>query len=160
MKKISVVVSVVVLLFSLIVIGYTQYSRQQSISAVLQNQLDFNAPPDYIFTITTFEQNLSDSKKLPKGTRFIGMLSKVENNFEIYFDTIQTPGGKQEQFLGKSVFDFKERGNQGVSAKISRTLYQQTKTNVLGAIFNNPNAQLQPQSLVLPRGTLLKIEIN
>lgn len=155
----------ILLIFVLAVVtmlyGYTQFLNKGFIQAVLQYQLDFQNPPETVFAVSTFEQKMPDGTQLPKGTRFIGMFSKEENNFVIYFDSIQTLDGKNKKVIAKSILNIKEENKQtGVSAKISKTLYQQTKTNVLGAIFNTSNNIQQLPGTVLPRGSVLKIEID
>lgn len=149
------------LLILTVLYGYSQFIKKGVISAVLQYQIDLKNPPNLVFAISTFDQKLPDGKWLLKGTRFIGNLTKEGDDFIIYFNTIQTTSGKKEQFFAKSNLSVKESlVAGGVSARIGKTLYQQTKTNILGAIFNSSNNIKQLPSLVLPRGAVLRIDIN
>ena len=160
MKKLGAMLTLI-LIFGIFAYAYTQYLQKSSIFAVLQYPIDLQSPPDSVFAVSTIGQKLPDGKMLPKGTRFIGMLSKEEKGFVIYFDEIQKLDGDKEQFSAKSSLNVEEQNKQGgVSAKISKTLYQQTKTNVLGAIFNSSNNIKQSQGTVLPRGSTLKIEVD
>ena len=131
--------------------------------ANLQYPVNLENPPEYIFAISTSEQNLPNGKKLPKGTKFKGTLSKEGQKFLIYFNSIQIAGkNNEEPFSGKTTLDIKgQEPTNGVSAKISKTISQQTKTNVLGAIFQNKPSNIEnlPNS-VLSRGTILNIETN
>ena len=145
-----------------ILYGYTQFLNKTLISTVLQYQLDLNSPPESIFVISTYEQKFPDGEKIPKGTRFIGMLSREDVGYVIYFDAIQFLDGSRKNFSAKSVLSVEEKAaTNGVSAKIGKTLYKQTKTNVLGAIFHNEgsNTNKSPSS-VLPQGSVIKIEVN
>ena len=156
------IIAISFILLTCTILGYTQYLKKESISAVLQYEVDLSNPPDSIFAISTYDQKLSGGKNLPKGTRFIGMLGKEEKEFTIYFDSIQDINGKKEGINAKSTLKIKESNeSSGVSAKIGKTLHQQTKTNVLGAIFHSSSNEIQKlPSNVLPRGSLLKIEVN
>ncbi|MBI3590725.1 MAG: hypothetical protein HY094_05015 [Candidatus Melainabacteria bacterium] len=150
-----------ILIFGIFTYGYTQYLKKGLASIVLLHEINLQNPPESIFAISTFDQSLPDGKNIPKGTRFIGMLIKENSNYVIYFNEIQSINGTKMGFLAKSNLNIKESGqNGGVSAKISKTLYKQTKTNVLGAIFNTSNENQSSPGLVLPRGSSLKIEIN
>lgn len=141
--------------------GYTQLVRKETISAVLQYQLDLRNPPESIFAISTCDQKLSGGRQLLKGTRFIGMLHQDEKGLAIYFSAIETVNGKKEQFFAKTILSAgKQDSNVGVSARISKTLYQQTKTNVLGAIFNSASETQKIESTVLPRSSTLKLEVD
>ena len=161
MKKI-VIASLLVIGLGSILFAYSQIFKRSTISAILQNQINVNAPPGFVYAISTADQSLVDGKVIPKGTRFIGMLSKEENNFTIYFNEIETFEGRKETFSAKTNLMLQQASSiGGVSAKIGKTLYQQSKTNVLGAIFSNASSdtEISPNA-VLPRGSILKIEIN
>lgn len=146
-----------VLITFTIVYGYTQYLNKSLISAVLQYKIDLRNPPDQIFAITTFDQRLPSGKSILKGTQFVGKLASDNQKLVIYFDVIKDATGKGEQFTGKSNLNLNEElKSDGVSAKIGKTLYQQTKTNVLGAIFYTGNVSQQ----ILPQGFKLKIETD
>ena len=150
-----------VLVLGVFAYGYTQYLKEGTVSAVLQYQIDLNNPPEQIYAISLSEQTLPDGKKLEKGTRFIGKLSKEENRYVIYFNTVQNPEGESKQVIAKSNLSSNVSGQAGgVSAKIGKTLYKQTKTNVLGAIFHNSQDAKEFPSSVLPQGSSLKIEID
>ena len=150
-----------ILVLGIFAYGYTQYLKKSIVSAILQYQIDFNNPPDQIYAISVSEQTLPDGKKLEKGTRFIGKLNKENTGYVIYFNTIQNPDGKTKPVIAKSTLISNVLGQAtGVSAKIGKTLYKQTKTNVLGAIFHNPQDTNEFQSSVLPQGSSLKIEID
>ena len=159
MKKLlftTLVIALVTILY-----GYTQFQKKGVISVVLLQEIDFSNPPDPVLAISTYDQNLPDNKNLPKGTRLIGKLANEENGYVIYFNEIQTTDGTKSQFLAKSNLNLKENeDSKGVSAKIGKTLYKQTKTNVLGAIFNSSNNIQASRNSILPRGSILKIEIN
>jgi len=156
-----VFIFILTLAFLTILIGYTQFLKKETISAVLQYEIDLNNPSDFVFAITTLDQKLATGKNLAKGTRFFGMLTKENENYVVYFNTLQLTNGNKESFLAKSNLNLNEETKAGgVSAKISKTLYKQTKSNVLGAIFKSPSDVQMPSSLVLPKGSTLKIEIN
>ena len=159
MKKVTIIT--LVLFFVTIVICYSQYLKKGVASAVLQHQIDLSNPPVSVFAISTSDQKFSDGKILPKGTKFIGNVGKGADGFIIYFNTIQTPEGKREQINAKSNLKVSESQSKGgVSAKIGKTLYKQNKSNVLGAIFTNPSAANNLSGLMLPRGSIVKIEFN
>lgn len=159
MKKLLVTVAILVSIT--VLISYSQYANKKIIQAVLQSQLDINNPPELISAILAYDQTLKEGKSLPKGTKFTGMLSKESNNILIYFDTIEFADGKKSQFYAKSNLNIKDKVQGGVSSKIGKTLNEQTRTNVLGAIFHTSTSRGYLQnSLVLPQGTLLKIEID
>ena len=161
MKNKLGIVLALILVLGVFAYGYTQYLKKGAISAVLQYQIDFNNPPEQVYAISLSEQKLPDGKELKKGTRFIGKLSKEENKYVIYFNTIQNPDGESQQVIAKSNLTSNISGQAaGVSAKIGKTLYKQTKTNVLGAIFRNPQDAKEFPSSVLPQGSPLKIEID
>ncbi|OGI06067.1 MAG: hypothetical protein A3I68_03015 [Candidatus Melainabacteria bacterium RIFCSPLOWO2_02_FULL_35_15] len=152
---------VLILVFGIFTYGYTQYLKKGSVSAVLQYQIDLNNPPEQIYAISLFEQKLPDGKELKKGTRFIGKLSKEGDKYIIYFSTIQNPDGESRQVIAKSNLTSNVSGQAvGVSAKIGKTLYKQTKTNVLGAIFHNSQDAKEFPTSVLPQGSPVKIEID
>ena len=159
MKNIKGKILIALILISgLVTYGYSQYLKKGLVSAVLQQQIDLNNLSDLVFAISTFDQKTPDGKNLPKGTKFTGKLSKEEDKLIIYFNTLEFPKGNKEQFFAKTVLNAKEKDeNSGVSAKIGKTLYQQTKTNVLGAIFHTSSNNLQS---ILPQGYILKLELN
>ena len=142
--------------------GYTQYTQKSIISTILQNPIDLNDTSSLISSISTSEHKLSSGIDIPKGTRFFGKLSKEENKYIIYFDSLQTPDGKTESFTAKSILDVNNNNSKnGVSAKISKTLYKQTKSNVLGAIFYNNSSNVSESSKsILPQGHILKLEFD
>ena len=155
------IILALILVFGIFAYGYTQYLKKETVSAVLQYQVDLNNPPEQVYAISLSEQILPDGKKLEKGTRFIGKLSKEENRYVIYFNTVQNPDGKAKQVIAKSNLGSNVIGQTvGVSAKIGKTLYKQTKTNVLGAIFRNSQDTKEFPTSVLPQGSPLKIEID
>lgn len=159
MKKLVIILTT--LAFITVLLVYSQYFKKSLISAVLQYQVDVNNPPNTIFAISTVDQKLTDRKVLPKGTRLIGKLVSQEEGYVIYFDRMQTLNGKSEKFLAKAKLNIKEKTiNTGVSARISKTLYQQTKTNVLGAIFDSSRNQTQHIGSILPRGYTLRVEVE
>lgn len=159
--KRSLVLSLI-LVFAIVVISYSQYLKEGLISAVLQYQIDLNNPPNFIYAVSTSNQILPDGKQLPKGTRFIGMLAKEEKGIVIYFDTVQSLSGKKNPIIAKSFLSSKASDRiEGVSAKIGKTLYKQTKSNVLGAIFTKGVSKAEDFSAsILPQGSHLKIEVN
>ena len=150
---------VLILIFGVVTYGYSQYLKKGLISAVLQQGIDLNSPQgNLVFAISTFDQKTPDGKNIPKGTKFTGKLNKEENKLIIYFDTLEMPEGKKQQFLAKTVLNINEKQeSNGVSAKIGKTLYQQSKTNVLGAIFHTSSNISQS---LLPQGSILKLELN
>ena len=155
------IILALILVLGVFAYGYTQYLKKGFVSVVLQNQIDLNNPPDQVYAISLSEQTLPDGKKLQKGARFIGKLNKEENRYVIYFNTLQNPDGKNSQIIAKSNLSSNVTGQAtGVSAKIGKTLYKQTKTNVLGAIFYNPQDTKEFPSFVLPQGSSIKIEID
>ena len=159
MKKLLVTVLSVILVTGLY--AYSQFIKKEIIQAVLQYQINLENPPNAIFAISTFDQKLSDGKNILRGTRFIGMVTKEESGYLINFNTIQTSDGKKDQFLGRSNLNTKSNLKVGgVSGKISKTLYERTQTNVLGAIFKAPNESQNSNSLILPQGFTIKIEID
>lgn len=150
-----------VLIISTIAIGYTQFAKKELITVILQHEVNLEAPSENIFAVSTSDQSLSNGKKIPKGTRFIGKVTKIYDDFIIEFNEIQTPDGEKEKFLAKVSLNIKETNQaSGVSAKISKTLYKKTQTNVLGAIFTNPVSTQVLKGRILHRGTILKLEID
>ena len=161
MKNKFGIVLALILVLGVFAYGYTQYLKKSTVSAVLQYQIDLNNPPEQVYAISLSEQTLPDGKKLEKGTRFIGKLSKEENKYVIYFNTVQNPEGDAKQVIAKSNLSSNVTGQAaGVSAKIGKTLYKQTKTNVLGAIFRNSQDAKEFPSSVLPQGSPIRIEID
>ena len=159
-NKLGIILALILTL-GIFAYGYTQYLKKGAISAVLQYQIDLNNPPEQVYAISLSEQILPDGKKLQKGARFIGKLNKEENRYVIYFNTIQNPDGKNSQVIAKSNLNSNVTGQAaGVSAKIGKTLYKQTKTNVLGAIFYNSQDTKEFPGSILPQGSSIKIEID
>ena len=155
------IILALILILGIFAYGYTQYLKKSTVSVVLQYQIDLNNPPEQVYAISLFEQTLPEGKKLQKGTRFIGKLNKENSGYVIYFNTIQNPDGKTGQIIAKTNLNSNISGQAGgVSAKIGKTLYKQTKTNVLGAIFRNSQDSKEFPNSVLPQGSLLKIEID
>lgn len=141
--------------------GYTQYLKKGEISAVIQYKIDLTSPPERVYAISLSEQSLPDGTVLKKGTRFIGKLSREENGYVIFFDMLQGPDGEAKKIIAKSNLATSVTGPEsGISAKIGKTLYKQTKTNVLGAIFHNPQDGKEFPGVILPSGSHLKIEID
>ena len=159
MKKLLIPFLVLLVVFGLY--GYTQFVKKSFVSAVLMHRIDLSNPPEAIFAITTNDQNLSDGKMLPKGTKFIGKVNTESDGYVIHFNSVQTSDGQTMQLLAKSNLNIKQvKQESGVSAKLGTTLHQQTKTNVLGAIFNNPQINQNENGSILQRGSYLKIEID
>ena len=154
------------LVFSTLVTLYCFSQSQQKglLSLVLQNQIELNSPPELISAISTIDQKLPDGSNIPKGTKFTGMLISENNSYIIYFDSYEIPEGSKAQILAKSSICLKsERQAAGVSAKLGKTFQKQTKSNVLGAIFNTSSsntANNEEPSSVIPRGYSLRVEIN
>lgn len=139
--------------------GYSQYYKKSFLSAILINKVDLSNPPDSVLAISSQDQKLFEGKTLPRGTKFIGRLVKEGNNYVIYFEDIQTSAGNKLGLSGKTNLNITpSQYTGGVSAKISKTIHQQTQSNVIGAIFKNSGTPNSPGS-VLERGTLLKIEV-
>ena len=160
LSKSKIFFLLVIFLFFVIGYGYTQYLQKSFVTAVLQYQIDLNNPPDKIFAISTFDQKLPGSKMFPKGARLVGSLSSNEDGYVIYFDKLQI-SGKNEKFPAKTKLNIKnETTATGVSARISKTFYEETKTNVLGAIFDSSRNQKQLAGSILPRGYVLKVEVE
>ncbi len=162
LKSVAYAFLSVLLIISTAVYGYTQYTQKSIISTILQSPLDLNDTSSLISSISTSEHKLSSGIDIPKGTRFFGKLSKEENKYIIYFDSLQTPDGQTTSFTAKSILDISSNNSKnGVSAKISKTLYKQTKSNVLGAIFYNNSSNISESSKSrLPQGYILKLEFD
>lgn len=159
---------IIVLFFSIFVIaggvfyGYTQFLNKETVPTILQNQIDLNNPPEFVSAVLTENHKLSNGKIIHKGSLFIGMITREENHFVIYFDSVQEPGGNKIKLLSKSNLNVTTSNeNNGISTKIGKTFHKQTRSNVLGAIFQNsqPGSD-QSQDLVLPQGSALNIELN
>lgn len=160
LSKSKIFFLLVVFLFFIIGYGYTQYLQKSFVTAVLQYQIDLNSPPDKIFAISILDQKLSGSKVFPKGARLVGSLTNDEDGYVIYFDKLQI-SGKSEKFPARAKLNVKnEATSTGVSARIGKTFYDQTKTNVLGAIFDSSRNQKQLSGSILPRGYTLRIEVE
>lgn len=158
MKKF--ILPILILTFATILYGYTQYLKKETISAVLQNQVNLDNDSNAVFAISTLDQNLPSGRNFPRGTIFTGKIAK-EDGYKIYFNSYQTTDGKQFDFSAKTSLNMKaETPSSGVSAKISKTLYKQTKSNVLGAIFKTSQDALQHEGTLLPKGYLIKIEVD
>jgi len=148
-----------VLVISLSLYGYSQYYKKSLLSAVLINKIDLYNPSDSVLAISSLDQQLPDGKILPRGTKFAGRLVKEGDNFVIYFEDIQTAAGNKLGLSGKANLNpTLPQHPGGVSAKISKTIHRQTKSNVIGAIFKNSGTS-NTQLGILERGTLLKIEV-
>lgn len=159
MKRILIITFSLIL--ATVLYGYSQFGNKEIVSAVLQHQINLENPPGAVSAICTSDQKIASGKNIPKGTRFIGKLSKEGNGFQIYFDSIQTPNGQRGQLLAKSNLNVQSIGQTGgVSAKIGQTLYRQTQNNVLGAIFKSSSPNQQPVGSILPKGSEIKIEID
>ena len=150
-----------ILVLGVFAYGYTQYLKKGTVSAVLQYQIDLNDPPKQVYAVSLSEQIFPGGKKLEKGSRFIGTLNKEETGYVIYFNSVQNPNGETHQVIAKSSLSSNvvDRAG-GISAKIGKTLYKQTKTNVLGAIFRNSQGSNGAGSSILPQGSPIKIEID
>lgn len=162
-KKTISITFFVVFLIAIGLYGYTQVQQKSSLSLVLQNKIDVSSPPEKISAISTLDQNLPDGTLIPKGTKFTGMLINENNAYIIYFDSYETPEGSTAQLLAKSSICLKnEKQAAGVSAKIGKTFQQQTKSNVLGAIFNTTGNRENDKlpSSVIPLGYSLRVEVN
>lgn len=148
------------LLITTFLYGYTQFLKKETISAVLQHQVDIENPPELIYAIITSEQTLSNGQKLQQGTRLIGRLKNEDDKLIIYFDQIQNAGGNKSNISARTILGQNKIDNSaGVSAKIGKTLQRQTKSNVLGAIFTHPGTS-QSSGTILRRGLNLKIVID
>ena len=153
----SVIGTLVILLF-VIVYGYSL--ERKTISAVLQYQTNLENPQSVIYAVVTKPQKLPNGKTLQNGARLIGQIQKTNNNFEIHFHTVQLANGKKENFSGKTTFNSEIGSNTaGISSKIGKTINEQSRKNVLGAIFGIPESS-KPEGLVLQRGSTLLIETN
>lgn len=160
-KKRTGFIVLILLISGIFTYCYSQYLKKGIVSAALQYQLDLSDPPGQVYAVSLFDQALPDGKKIEKGTRFIGMLNRENTGLIIYFDTVQNPDGKTWQILAKSSLNSNVPGQQaGLSAKLGKTLYKQTKTNVLGAIFRNPQGSNAAGGAILPQGSSLKIEVD
>ena len=142
--------------------SYSQFSKKEIITAVIQEDVNLNDFPKQVSAILTIDQQLSSGKNIPRGTRLIGSLNKEENNLVIRFNEFEMPNGKREQIYGKVVFAGSEDKNKaGISSKISKTLYHQTRSNVLGAIFYGNSGKIENISGdILSKGRSIKIEID
>lgn len=161
-KRVVILSSIFALILLAVLILYGYSLEKGLVSVVLQYQIDLEDPPDIVYAIVTKPQKYSKDFNLSKGTRFFGKVQKFENGeFIIDFDTIQWTNGKKEKFTGRTVFDSKE-GEQaiGISSKIGKTIYQKTKTSVLGAIFSASPVAQRVEGSILPRGTELNISVE
>ena len=145
-----------------IVYGYTKFAEKTTITAVLQHEVTLDNAPGSVFAITTSEQNLSDGKNIPKGSVFVGTVSKEQNGYSINFNSVRSIKGTNEQINAKSTISYSQKNEDaGLSANIGKTLYRQTESSVLGAIFHNPQNNIKSKgNETLPRGSVLKIEIE
>src|SRR3989338_4584411 len=163
MKKLIIFISITSIFIFLTLSGlyaFSQYLKKGTVNAVLQYQVNLDNPPENIYAISTVDQTTQSGKTLPKGTIFIGTLNKEEGIPVIYFNSIQPAGRKTENFIAKSGLKVIQSGQStGVSAKLGKTIHQQTKTNVIGAIFHNSSSNSRETvSSVLPKGYAIKIE--
>ena len=97
------------------------------------------------------------------GTKILGMLSKEESNFVVYFNKIQNKTGQFEEFSGHLNLQTKgeQQEKRGVSEKIGKTFHKETKSNVLGAIFHNPPQRVKDlSSLVLQKGSVIEVQVD
>ena len=142
--------------------GYTKFIEKTSITAVLQHEVGLDNESGSIFAITTFDQTLSDGKNIPKGSVLIGMINKEQGGYSIDFNSVRSVKGTNEQINAKSTISYSQKNEDtGLSANIGKTLYRQTESSVLGAIFHNPQNNIKSTGNdILPRGTVLKIEIE
>ncbi len=151
---------------SVLVIGIFTLSSKSTgskgtITAVLQSDLNIDSPSGSILAVSTTDQALPDGSVLPRGTKFVGKTSVEGNNLVVFFDSIQTSDGQNQQFIGKLIINkIDDKAVSGVSAKIGKTLYNQSKSNVLGAIFHNPGSTQGSDIQALPKGSVLKIEVD
>ena len=160
-KKIIYVVLFFLFAVLFVTISYSQFFKKETISTVLRYEVNLEDENPRVFAITTFDQKLSSGKILPKGTRFSGRLTKDQNDFVLSFDTIEKIDGTSEQISGRTIFANVETHEPGgVSQRISNTLYEKTRTSVIGAIFSNPPKNQKIVGTILPRGTNIKIEID
>lgn len=156
----------IVLMISLTVIGITTLASKSTgakgtLNAVLQSDLNLSSPSNSVYAISTSDQQLPDGSTISRGTKFIGMSSVEGDHLVIFFDSIQTLDGQTQQFIGKlNISKIEDKQASGVSAKIGKTLYNQSKSNVLGAIFHNPGSGQDLNLSVLPKGSTLKIELD
>lgn len=163
MRKLVVLIFTLMAFFTLLY-SYSQFSNKKILQAALQQEINLNVPlnisGNIVSAILTSDQKLSSGEFLPKGTKFIGKINKKENEFVIDFNSIQTTDGKKKDFYAISYLGAKEEIQKGgVSAKISKTVYKQTRTNVLGAIFNSQD-DIKGFTSTIPRGSIIKIELN
>jgi len=153
-------------LFTLIALtvlySYSNQLKKEPIHAVLQYQINLETPPTAVYAITTQDQKLPTGKKIPQGTRFIGALNKDQEIYIVNFNTIQTASGRNEKFSAKTILSKSQNENidPGISSKISKTLQNKTKSNILGAIFKSSSDVTQISGTILPRGTAIKIEAD
>lgn len=161
MKKISFYSILFLVLIITSLYGYTQFVKKTMIYVVLKQRIDLNYPPKNIYAVTTFDQSLPDGKKILKGTNLIGNLVRDNGNFTIFFNKMQQLDGKNKIISGKSTIKTKQDEKaQGISARLGKTLHKQTKTNIIGAIFQSSDTYQAPISSILQRGTNLKVEIE
>jgi len=160
-KKRVILFSTLFLITISFLYAFSQFSNKKILQAALQQEINLNIPGNIVSAILTSDQKLSNDKFLPKGTKFFGKISKKENEFVIDFNSIQTTDGKKQNFYAISYLGAKEEIKKGgVSAKISKTVYKQTRTNVLGAIFNSSDDLSKGFTSTIPRGSIIKIETN
>ncbi len=149
----------------IITVGFVVLSSRSSgpkgqISAVLQAELNLSSPPPSVSAISTSDQPLPDGTTLPRGAKLLGSTSVDGNNLIISFDSVQTLDGQTQNIIGKLVISkADDKQESGISAKLGKTLYNQSKSNVIGAIFYNPGGK-DSNTSILPKGSILKIEVN
>lgn len=160
-SKITILAFFIVILAGSVFILSSNSGGKGTISAVLQTDIDLSSPSESISAVSTADQQLSDGSVLPRGTKLTGKTSLEGNNLIVFFDTIQTLEGQSQQFIGKlTINKIEDKEASGVSAKLGKTLYNQSKSNVLGAIFYNPGSSKGVSVSVLPKGSVLKIEVD
>lgn len=160
-KKIIYALLLFLLALGISSICYSQFFKKETISAVLHYEINLEEENPRVFAITTLDQKLSSGKILAKGTRFSGRLTKEQNDFVLSFDTVEKTDGTSERISGKTIFtNVKSQEQSGVSARIGNTLYEKTRTSVIGAIFTSPSMTKGITGTVLPRGTNIKIELD
>jgi len=152
---------IIILGSSIFMLSSISTGSKGTISAILQSDLNLYNPSGNIIAVSTTDQVLADGSTLPRGTKLLGKTSLEGNNLIVFFDTIQTLDGQNQQFIGRLTINKIDDGHaSGVSAKLGKTLYNQSMSNVLGAIFYNPGNTKVGDVSVLPRGSALKIEVD
>lgn len=152
------VLGVLAVIFLVVLYGYSL--EKKIISAVLQYQTSLDTPQNIVYAIVIKPQKLPNGQTLQTGTRLIGEVQRTDDNFEIYFHTVQLASGRKEKFSGKTTFNSAKSSNVGgISSKLGKTIHEQSRKSVLGAIFGTTESS-SPSGLILQRGTNLLIETN